>query len=743
MSIRGKLAIVVVMLLLPLGLMSGLFVLQNKKDIAFSDAELAGTGWLRQMWPSVISWASEPDGGNEKILEAAKGLTSPQYPESVREAAGRLSLSGKGPAEIGALFRDLATAAGNDSNLILDPDLDSFYIMDTVVVRLPDLITRAAELDMLARHQSTLETLDDEARAAFTVLLGQIETDMSTIKASVDVSKKSNASGTVAAALERPTATFVANVEDFSRTADKVAADLHNDAKRATADTAGLSAANRTLVAAADGYWRQSTDQLDQLLGARVGGFWGHMFTMLGLALGIAVLAIAAALLLSRSIVRSISSLDAHVRELGDADISSELVEAARTDEVGQLARAVAYFRDRTIEKLNEANSEERQREILQSKRAALAGVADRLRLSVHSVVGAINGLANNVSVVIDAVANNASTTRSELDVSLKRLDLTNKDMNGVVSAVTELAASLSDISQQTAVSAKDAATARSYSEAARALGSKLTQASERIGQVTTLISAIAQQTNLLALNATIEAARAGEAGKGFAVVAAEVKQLANQTASATDEITRQVEDIRAAAQEVASSLDEITGSIEAISSLSTTIAGAVEQQSSATSEINESLDRSTAANHDVVASLNCLPTLASQTEQAAAKLADMSGTLVGQVQSLEHEVDALVHDLMDQRRHPRKRADVTVTVDFAGGAKRALRLHDASRSGMRFVKLDGMAAGVEGRVYHPVLGPLDVKVVWYDDHMMGVQLLDRMLTDGEVDQLIARRLAA
>ena len=743
MSIRGKLSVVVLLLLLPLGMMTGLFINQSQKDMSFAQAEITGISWMRLTWSSLTAWANNPASADDTVLKDAKTLATPDLPTSVREAAGALALSGKLPSEAGALFRDLANAVGNDSNLLLDPDVDSYYVMNVIVTNMPDLLSRTAELDMLARNLASQPTLSEDSRATFIMGLGQIRADLDSIRSAIAVAAKNNPDGTVSDTLSAATSRLATSAAAFNAVVRQMAVAMRDDTSRKAIDLNKLSEARKVLVIASDRYWKAAADELEHLLGLRLAGFWLRVELMLGLALGVTVLALATAVLLSRSIVRSIASLDSHIRELGDADINAALAEARRSDEVGQLARAVAYFRDRTIDKLNEANSEEHRREIIQNERTALAGVADRLRVSVNSVVNAIEELTQNVGVAIDTVATNATTTCSELDQSLSRLDATNNDMNVVVSAVTELASSVSEIAQQTAASAQGAATARSQSEGAKALGIRLSEASERIGQVTTLISTIAQQTNLLALNATIEAARAGDAGKGFAVVAAEVKQLANQTASATEEIARQVEDIRNAAHEVTSSLGQITGSIEHMSTMSATIAGAVEQQSAATAEINASLERSTSANREVVVSLNRLPTLASGTEQAAGRLADMSVTLADQVQSLEREVDALVRDLTDQRHYVRKEADIVLTLDFADGSQRPLRLHDASRAGMRFTQAAGILPGAECRVNHPRLGQLPVKVIWSNDEVMGVQMLGRLLSDDEVDMLVGERLAA
>ncbi len=167
----------------------------------------------------------------------------------------------------------------------------------------------------------------------------------------------------------------------------------------------------------------------------------------------------------------------------------------------------------------------------------------------------------------------------------------------------------------------------------------ELVAAAQKIGDVVALISDVAEQTNLLALNATIEAARAGDAGKGFAVVASEVKNLANQTAKATDDIRDQIANIQAVAEDAAASIRDISGSIAVVSENNTGVSAAVEEQDAATQEIARNVEQAAVGTKDVAANVNLVTEGASETGSAAAQMLSTSKELAQQSEHLNAEV--------------------------------------------------------------------------------------------------------
>jgi methyl-accepting chemotaxis protein len=326
--------------------------------------------------------------------------------------------------------------------------------------------------------------------------------------------------------------------------------------------------------------------------------------------------------------------------------MSGAVPHADARDEIGDVARAIAKFRDHTIGELTSANSAERAEAIRRTQREALGGIAEEVRGSVATIASRLMQSAQVMRSSTSTVTANTGKTRDKITSVVTDLNATAGDIKAVAGAVQELANSIGAISGQTAQVTRvtDDATARSADAQKRA--EQLAANTKQIGEIAGLIASIADQTNLLALNATIEAARAGEAGKGFAVVAQEVKALATQTGKATEEIDRQVNAIREASSHMVQSVHDITETIANINGITSAIAGAVEEQSTATAQISASLARASSGTEHVTASVSEMPKTAAETGSVAERLDALAQELASDADNLQRSVDSLLTKL-------------------------------------------------------------------------------------------------
>jgi len=761
LPIRYKLAAIVVLFLIPVGLLTCLFVQQSLKDIDFAGKERDGVTYLRSVWPvltglidgvSGVSAATDRAPKAQDLAAAGRSYDAAMGTEdagrALREALQAAGWPGhplsRGPAseKATAAAKDLLGKVADGSNLTLDPDLDSFYVMDVATTKLPDAIDRLGTLIGLARTYRTQERLSDDQKAEMMIEIGLFDGAVAGASSSVESAYKGSVDGSVKRNVGAAAESFARAADAFSTEFKRLATAYRDDDKRRSVSIGALEGLDADTSKALDAYWRAASDDLDRLLAARIGGFLTRLWTMLGISGAVVVVAIALAWWFARSILVSINGLDVRIRELGDGDVNAAIPEAAGRDEIAQIARAVGYFRDRTIQKIAEADSDERRRALLAQERHAMAKIAERLRSSVGAIIEALRNMSGMVEKSTKTVVVAAQTTRQGLGSAADDLNTASNDVTTVVSAVTELSASIAEISTQAARSAKDIDTALVQVEATKTVAATLADAIQRIGQISGLIQDIASQTNLLALNATIEAARAGDAGRGFAVVASEVKNLAGQTTKATEEIERHVKDVRGASQQVLTAVGEITGSIGNITSISTTIASAVEEQNVATQEISQSLNRANDATQGAVRSINQLPATASEAESAASSLANLSADLTDQAERLNGEIETLLRELADRRTQPRYPADAPVEV-IIDGRSQSSRLADISTTGAKIVLVPGIDAGKMVTIVFPDRARLTSRAVWKNDRVFGVNFDATQLEAAQLDAMARDRRAA
>ncbi len=275
-------------------------------------------------------------------------------------------------------------------------------------------------------------------------------------------------------------------------------------------------------------------------------------------------------------------------------------------------------------------------------KKAFINETVEQIRDNMKAFVSDVSnnsstlaGAAEKLSAVSQQMSGNADETEKQANVASTASSLVSENVATVASGAEQMQASIQEIAKNANQAARVAKNAVQVAQSTNLTVSKLGDSSQEIGKVIKVITSIAQQTNLLALNATIEAARAGEAGKGFAVVAHEVKELAKQTAKATDEISRKIETIQGDSKETLHAIGEIGSIINQINDISNSIASAVEEQTVTTNEISRSVNEAALRTTDISKSILGVATTAkyttqgaSETRTAAQELSRMAGEL-------------------------------------------------------------------------------------------------------------------
>ncbi|KAA0121256.1 methyl-accepting chemotaxis protein [Methylobacterium sp. P1-11] len=340
-------------------------------------------------------------------------------------------------------------------------------------------------------------------------------------------------------------------------------------------------------------------------------------------------------------LARPLKNLVSVLQRMAKGDIDADIAEAARRDEIGQVGKAVEGIKSMVARKAAEEAQTKRiaDEAAVAERRRTMVDLADGFERAVGGIVGMVSASATELQATAATMTATATETATQSTTVAAAAEQAASNVGTVAAASEELGSSVQEIGRQVQGSASLAQAAVGEADQTARLVEELTAAVAKIGDVVAMISAIAGQTNLLALNATIEAARAGEAGKGFAVVAAEVKELASQTARATDEIGGQIGRIQGVTGQAVSAIGSITGRIREINTVAASIAAAVEQQGAATQEIVRNVAQAATGTAEVTSNIAGVAQASEDTGAAATQVLSSSGELSRHAEQLSAEM--------------------------------------------------------------------------------------------------------
>ena len=401
-----------------------------------------------------------------------------------------------------------------------------------------------------------------------------------------------------------------------------------------------------SLVTAIENFDARGDKHIKRLIENRIDGFYRDLLTQLCVASFAILVGSTLAFFIVRSITSSLRHITQLMGRLTKGELSVDIPQEERRDEIGSLTLALKAFHEAAVERHDARNREMTRIELERLRAAHLQKLNAAFNDSVSQSLSHLNVAVTQLNSVSQAMAQGAERASRQASEVVSAAEETSQHVQTVASASEQMSASIHAIAAQIQESGSMAQQAEQEAKQTRVAVNALSEVTTKISDVVILINQIAGQTNLLALNATIEAARAGEAGKGFAVVASEVKSLANQTARATDEIGEHIAAVQASVHNVSGAIEHIDATIMQMNKIAGTISLAVQQQNEATAEISRSVQHAASSTTEVTGNISSISEVIAESGRTAQDVLEAAKELETQTSKLKIDVSTYLTDV-------------------------------------------------------------------------------------------------